>query len=231
MITKDFDPPFWYPYFFIRRAILRGIKQNAPLLKGKLLDFGCGSKPYRSLFEVEEYLGVDFENEGHSHENEEIDIYYDGQQLPFERDHFDSILCSEVFEHVFNLPDILSELNRVLKPGGKMLVTCPFVWKEHEVPHDYARYTLFALEDLFQKKGFRVIVKGKGGNFAETLAQLTVLFLHDTVYGKVARIPIVKHLGIFFLMVIPNLCGRFLSKIFHRKNQLYLSNIIVAEKV
>ena len=45
-------------------------------LNGVLLDFGCGSKPYSSLFKVDEYNGVDFENEGHPHDNEQIDIFF-----------------------------------------------------------------------------------------------------------------------------------------------------------
>ena len=53
------------------------------------MDFGCGSKPYKSLFNVEEYLGVDYYNEGHPHENEQIDVFYDGKNLPFPDNYFD----------------------------------------------------------------------------------------------------------------------------------------------
>ena len=128
------------------------IRQFAPQLQGRLLDFGCGTKPYRGLFtNVSEYIGLDFENEGHSHRNENIDVMYDGKTIPFADKHFDSVFSSEVFEHIFNLEQMIPELNRVMKKGAKLFVTCPFVWNEHELPNDYARYTQFALRHLLEK--------------------------------------------------------------------------------
>ena len=79
------------------------------------MDFGCGSKPYHSILQVEEYIGVDFHNEGHPHDNEQIDVFYDGEKLPFENSYFDSVLCSEVFEHVFNLDEVLAAFCCILK--------------------------------------------------------------------------------------------------------------------
>lgn len=230
MISKEFNPSFFHPYYFIRSRLLRSVKVHAHNLKGRLLDFGCGSKPYKDLFSVDEYIGIDFVNEGHPHDNEQIDVYYDGKTIPFPENSFDSILCSEVFEHVFNLPEILAELNRVLKPGGKILITCPFVWKEHELPHDYARYTLFALKDLLQKNGFEVKTSEKSGNFIQVISQLTVLYLFDAGYSKVNKIPVIRHVFTFIFIFLPNLTGAFLSKLLPSKNQLYFNNIIVAEK-
>ena len=148
------------------------------------MDFGSGSKPYRSLFKVEEYVAVDFYNEGHPHDNEQIDIFYDGKQLPFSDSHFDSVLCSEVFEHIFNLEEILKEINRVMKPEGKILITCPFSWNEHEVPHDFARYTQFALHDILKRNGFQIINFQKTGNFITTITQLWILYFHVILYKK-----------------------------------------------
>jgi len=54
-------------------------------LSGKLLDFGCGRKPYKHLFSFDEYIGLDIVESGHNHEDEEIDVYYDGTKIPFER--------------------------------------------------------------------------------------------------------------------------------------------------
>ncbi len=135
------------PFYFIRRALLKKVEEYAPQLSGKLLDFGCGSKPYQSLFtRASEYTGLDYEGEGHSHVNEKVDVYYDGKKTPFANQTFDSVFSSEVFEHIFNIDEILPEINRVMKKGGKILITCPFVWHEHEVPVDYARYTTVCVE-------------------------------------------------------------------------------------
>ena len=108
MVNKEFNPSISHPLFFIRKGLYTNILKFAPNFKGKLLDFGCGAKPYKDLFvNVEEYIGVDYNSEGHSHQDEAIDFYYDGEVLPFEDNSFDSIFTSEVFEHVFRLHQIL----------------------------------------------------------------------------------------------------------------------------
>src|SRR5580765_2106924 len=93
-ISFEFNPNITYPTYLTRNRLLKNISGNAPELKGVLMDFGCGSKPYRSLFNVEKYIGVDFENPGHPHLNEQIDVFYNGRQLPFENEHFDSVFSS-----------------------------------------------------------------------------------------------------------------------------------------
>ena len=63
-----------------------------------MLDFGCGSKPYKNLFKVKEYVGLDTEESGHNHRNEEIDVLYNGKQIPFVDNSFDSLFSSQVFK-------------------------------------------------------------------------------------------------------------------------------------
>lgn len=229
-MTNEFQPSVFHPYYFIRRGLVSKIRQYKDVLHGKLLDFGCGSKPYKTLFNVKEYIGVDFVNEGHPHDNEQIDIFYDGKTIPVASDHFDSALSSEVFEHVFNLEEVLSELHRVLKSGATLLVTCPFMWKEHEVPNDFARYTQFALKHLLTKHGFRVETLDKSGNFVEVIFQLQVLYFYDNWYPKVRKIPVANFLFRCIFIALPNLAGRLFSKILPAKKQMYFNNIVVATK-
>ena len=234
-IPKSFNPKLSSPYYIIRKKLLQKIIQYSSKLNGKLLDFGCGSKPYKSLFtNVDEYVGIDYENEGHPHMNEQIDVFYDGRRLPFADAYFDSILSSEVFEHVFNLEEILPELNRVLKEHGKILITCPFVWNEHEVPHDYARYTQFALKHLLEKNWFNILVVDKSGDFASTLHQMRMVFIADHflhsmfVIGKIKTITSnIRPL----LMLILNSWFLVKQHFLPKKLDWYLNNIILAEKV
>lgn len=230
-VTSEFNPDITNPYYFMRLGIYQGIRKHSDQMQGRILDFGCGSKPYASLFQFKEYIGVDLENPGHPHDNEEIDIYYDGQNIPLEDGTVDSVLCSEVFEHVFNLPDILKEFQRLLKPGGVLLATCPFVWKEHELPYDYARYTLYALDDLMVSNGFKKVEASKGGNFAEVLTQLTVLFFYDLLYGKANRFWLTRKIYTLLFIIAPNLFGILVSKVFKKQTQMYLNNIILYKKV
>jgi SAM-dependent methyltransferase len=231
MISNEFKPSVFHPYYFIRKGLIGKIQQYSPLLRGRLLDFGCGSKPYKALINnVDEYIGVDYENEGHPHVNEQIDIFYDGKNIPVASDYFDAGLTSEVFEHVFNLEEVLKELHRVLKPGAPLLVTCPFVWKEHEVPNDFARYTHFALRHTLEKNGFRIRTLDKSGNFIEVMFQLRVLYFFDNWYPKLRRIPLIGALSKLLFIAIPNIAGNFLSKILPVSRTMYLNNIVVAEK-
>lgn len=232
MISNEFKPSVFHPYYFIRKGLIGKIRQYSPLLRGRFLDFGCGSKPYKGLItNVDEYIGVDYENEGHPHVNEQIDIFYDGKTIPVAADYFDAGITSEVFEHVFNLEEVLAELHRVLKPGAPLLITCPFVWKEHETPNDFARYTHFALRHMLEKNGFRIHTLDKSGNFIEVLFQLRVLYFYDNWYPKLRRIPLIGAISKLFFIAIPNIAGNFFSKLLPVSRTMYLNNIVVAEKV
>ncbi|MFZ1799253.1 MAG: class I SAM-dependent methyltransferase [Chitinophagaceae bacterium] len=229
-ITRDFDPNIFHPFYIIRRELKKKMEKFAPALSGRLLDFGCGSKPYESLFHVDEYIGLDYYNEGHPHENESIDVFYDGHTFPFEDGHFDSILCSEVVEHIFNLPDILSELARVLKKDGLLLITCPFVWNEHEVPFDYARYTQFALKSLLEKAGFEIVNFEKSGNYRLALTQLKVLYNYNHARKIFGNFFLMRWFYKTFFVCLPNMYGLFLNQMLPADDSLYLNNIILAKK-
>ncbi|MCA0431445.1 MAG: class I SAM-dependent methyltransferase [Bacteroidetes bacterium] len=223
------NPKLSSPFYFARKGLYNAALLFSSYVKGggKLLDFGCGSKPYKSLFKVDEYIGIDFENEGHPHDEEQIDIFYDRGPLPFEDKKFDYLLCTEVFEHMFDLDEKLQEFNRVLKTGGLMFVTCPFVWNEHEVPYDYARYTRFALNDKFEKAGFEVVEFKKEGSFFETHTQLFFL-----VFSRKDKKFKSDDIGFFKTSVIfmVNVFGKFLNKVMPQNDSFYLSNVFVVKK-
>lgn len=229
-IPKEFDPSITQPSYLIRNRLLKNIRTLSPQLKGRLMDFGCGRKPYRSLFSVDEYIGVDFENPGHPHANESIDVFYDGKHIPFADAHFDSIFSSEVFEHIFNLEEILKELNRVLKQGGTMLITCPFVFCEHEVPNDFARYTSFAIRHLLEKNGFEILQQVKSGNSIESIAQLRLVYCHEHLYPKLKKIPVVRSAFRLITYSIINVSTLALTRILPAGKDLYMNNVLLCRK-
>jgi SAM-dependent methyltransferase len=201
------------------------------MLKGRLLDFGCGSKPYRSLFTVEEYTGLDFENPGHPHLNEQIDVFYDGKHMPFQDQTFDAVFSSEVFEHVFNLDEVLKELNRVMRTGAPILVTCPFAICEHEVPNDFARYSSYGLRSLFERHGFEVVHQEKTGDSIEAVAQLWIMYLHQHVNPKFRKIPGLRSAFRLITYTGLNLFALALGRILPRRQDLYLNNVILCQKL
>ena len=147
---------FINPFFFARRALYLRIKSLAHHITGTVLDIGCGSKPYQSFFHCDEYVGIDIES-AKARQHSKADIFYNGEILPFAADHFDSVICTQVLEHVFEPDLFFKEINRVLKSGGRLLLTTPFVWDEHEQPVDFARYTSFGLKHLLMRHGFVVV--------------------------------------------------------------------------
>ena len=226
--NKGFNPSVFHPLYIIRKNLYRGIVRYAALLDGKMMDFGCGSKPYQSLFvNAGEYIGVDYAGEGHSHENEQIDIFYDGKIIPFPDNTFDSILASEVLEHVFNLEEILKELFRVLKPGGKVLITIPFAWNEHEAPTDFGRYTSFGFRDLLERNGFAVLAMDKSSNFVQTLTQLWITYWHTHIIPKFR--PFARVITPCFSF-LANVFGLTVARILPKRYDYYLNLIVVAEK-
>ncbi|MDR0613414.1 MAG: class I SAM-dependent methyltransferase [Dysgonamonadaceae bacterium] len=216
------------PFFFHRYHLSKELKKLAKTLTGKLLDVGCGSKPYQSLFKnISSYTGIDVENEGHSHETEDIDVYYDGKRIPFDDQTFDSILCCEVLEHVPNLNEMLSEINRVLKPDGKFLLTVPFVCFEHELPYDFRRFTEGGLSNELEAHDFDILYHKKEGNYIQVIAYLWISYIRELTYTKN------KYLNILInsIFIFPfTLVGILAHIILPSKKGLYFGIVMLCKK-
>jgi hypothetical protein len=120
-----------------------------------------------------------------------------------------------------------------MKPGGKMLITCPFAWHEHEVPVDYARYTRFALKHLLEKHGFLILVEDKSGDFMMVLNQMRMVYFNEHF---IPRFPLLGR-SKFFRTNIPPLVNPILNAWFSLKHWLlpkskdwYLNNIVLVQK-
>lgn len=230
-LRQQFMPGFtgWLfnPFYLIRKDLLTTFRGLIPMLYGDVLDYGCGRKPYRSLFSVKSYVGADIENPGHSHEQEDIDILFDGKVLPVASESFDCVFSSEVFEHVFEPDSTLREVHRVLKPGGLFLLSIPFVWNEHEVPYDYARYTAFGFPYLLEKHGYEILELRRSGNFIRVIAQLRALY----VYRRIEKLPVSLRLIVGILIISPLLLlGIFWDFIFPKDQSLFFNTVILARK-
>jgi SAM-dependent methyltransferase len=137
------------------------------------------------------------------------------------------VISNEVLEHIFN-PDIfLSEINRVLKDQGILLITVPFVWDEHEQPYDYARYSSFGLKYLLEKYGFKILEYRKSMNDIRIIFQLINAYL----YKKTITSNQYVNLIVTVLLMSPfNILGELLSKILPKNDDLYLDSIVLAQK-
>ena len=159
--VKSKDPHYIH-YYFLIRDIKQAVNAYA---RGHLLDLGCGNKPYRSLYAplTTSQIGCDVIQS----DKNSVDVLCPVTDLKFENEKFDTIICTQVLEHVFEHDKMMSEAFRVLKPGGHLILTVPFAWELHEEPYDFFRYTKHALKELFERTGFEIdYIKPNGGKWA-----------------------------------------------------------------
>lgn len=109
----------------------------------RTLDIGCSNSPYADLFPNR--VGFDIEA------GEGVDVIGDAHSLPFKDGEFEQVLCTEVLEHLHTPQKAIDEISRVLKPGGKLILTTRFLFPLHDVPGDYFRYTKYGLLHLFRE--------------------------------------------------------------------------------
>ncbi|WP_016834353.1 class I SAM-dependent methyltransferase [Herbaspirillum lusitanum] len=216
------------PFYIIRNGLYKEIKHFSPLMQGRILDFGCGSKPYEELFvNAEQYIGVDIKVSGHDHVASKVDFFYDGKTLPFDSSYFDGLVSFETLEHVFEPDSIFSELNRVLKSGGKLMLSVPFVWDEHETPYDFARYTSFGMLHLLSKHGFEVLEYEKTTTYFLTICQMFIAYLYQHVLPKNKWLKQLSQLVFIFPLTVLALG---LNMIFPRRYDFFCNSVIVARK-
>ena len=216
------------PAYFARTELAKHIKQMSGHLSGRTLDVGCGNKPYKDFFNTTEYIGMDYEGV-HDHSNENIDVYYDGITFPFPENYFDSVVCTQVLEHVEHPQILISEIYRVLKPDGKALLTAPLVWGEHEVPHDYTRFTSFGIKKIFEETGFLIIEQQKTLNDIRAGFQMLNFYRFSSTW-KSDRFFIIRLFTRSLFFAFNNISGLILYYIFPKNDDFYIDNLIVAKK-
>lgn len=156
-----------------RRSIFAFVREVADSLPTGtvVLDVGAGDAPYRELFDHCRYLTNDWEASVHERAAES-DIVAPADALPVDGGSVDAVLLTQVLEHVADPGAVLAEAARVLRRGGALFATVPFVWELHELPHDYWRFTPASLERLLTGAGFSdVSIEPRTDGFA-TIAQL-----------------------------------------------------------
>jgi len=169
---------------------------------GRLVDLGCGKVPLYNAYKdyITESLCVDWP--ATIHKNPFLDFECDlNLTLPFENEQFDTIVLSDVLEHISNPQQLCSEMSRILRPGGKVILNVPFFYKLHEVPHDYFRYTKFALLKFANDCRFNVVSIQEMGGLSEVLTDLSSKLL--------VSVPLVGK----YLSILVQWKGRLFSKL------------------
>jgi SAM-dependent methyltransferase len=151
-IRQRIEPRPGDPAYLCLSDLLIAIKTLIPTSAVRVLDYGCGGSPYRSLFtSCQTYHRADLSGDGLDFE------FTDDARLP---DHiggsYDCVLSTQVLEHVLEAPTYLREAYRALRPGGTLVLSTHGMFEEHGCPHDYWRWTGFGLMRAVEDAGFHV---------------------------------------------------------------------------
>jgi SAM-dependent methyltransferase len=182
LIRKLGHVPWFYEGTLTFYTILKEMRLAKKFVqeKGRLLDIGCGSKPYQSLFNNSHYLGVDLKPSVYT------DIIAAASSLPFKKKAFDTVLLLEVLEHVPNPHQVLVEIHHVLKDEGCLIISIPFTARIHGEPNDFIRLTEYGLKNLLSNK-FRIVCLKERGGFILAMGQSFVFFLTENSKHTINR--------------------------------------------
>jgi SAM-dependent methyltransferase len=208
-------------YYFLVKDIKESLEQFAC---GNFLDMGCGNKPYQTIYKplTNAQTGCDIMQS----DKNRVDVICPATDLKFNDNSFDSVLCTQVLEHVYDHHTMMKEIYRVLKPGGHIILTVPFAWELHEEPYDFFRFTKHGLKVLFEEAGFHIdYIKPNGGKWA-AIYQLRNNMLYHSFRKKGLLIKLKKIL--FMELRLTQLRNHFaiwLDKKF--KDEIFTLNYIV----
>lgn len=166
--------PF-HPQWFMFRHQRRDRQWVADHARGRVLDVGCADSWARHVLSQCDYVGLDYPTTASGLYGTRPQVFADGASLPFASASFDTVLLLEVLEHVADAEQVLAEISRVLKPGGVLLTSMPFLYPLHDAPHDYRRYTAPGLTHALRQAGLQpgpVIPRNAGFEAAALLTAI-----------------------------------------------------------
>ena len=146
-----------YGYYLIQKSLIEAVTDLKTKINGNVLDIGCGVMPYKTFLmedgKILNYTGIDLEFSDY-HNKVKPDLFWDGINIPMPDNSVDWVIATEFLEHYFDTAHILKEIKRVLKPGGSLFFSVPFIYSLHEVPYDHHRFTPYSFEKLFINAGY-----------------------------------------------------------------------------
>lgn len=168
---KEVSPKSWV----VNNCVAQLYSEYIPnFVSGQLLDLGCGMCPlYKAYHQYSSSIFcIDWENSIHS--SPYIDLHCDlNKVIPVSDNSFNTIILSDVLEHIEKPSLLLTEAYRLLDTNGVILINVPFLYWIHEQPYDFYRYTEFGLKKLIENAGFKIEVFEVVGGILETWSDLT----------------------------------------------------------
>jgi len=187
-------------------------------VKGRTLDFGAGTAKYQNLIrpQTSEYITFDMIA------GKNIDVVGDVLNPPFKDGEFDTIISTQVLEHVEKPWVMINQIGRILKSGGTCIMTAPFIVPFHADPYDFFRYTETGLTSMFKNEGFEIVESGSYGKIFGVLSEM----IHFSLFSPYESIG--KKLWSRRIVMRIEKIARFLDRFV--KNKVIYSNVYVVAK-
>jgi SAM-dependent methyltransferase len=186
-LARRLDPPTYSDeaeYSYLNNHLIeRSIALLAHEITGVVLEVGCGEQPYKPYFSnVEKIIATDF-----NPARGVFDVVAPACPLPFRDQAFDGIIATEVLEHVPDPAATFCEFYRVLKPGGKVILSTPMYWPAHEQPYDFFRYPGHGLLALASRAGFEVKALCPRGGIYILMGQVILMAIQQYFRNAMVR--------------------------------------------
>ena len=178
-LKRYFQNSWFFPRYIgivYVEPVMREVKTH---VHGMMLDVGCGTRRYELVFTetVDSYIGLDWPE---IKDRALPDVVGDAMKIPFKSDSFDVVLATELMEHLPSPHTFLMEVKRVLREGGALILSVPFMEPIHEAPRDFYRFTPFSLRLLLEEHGFSIRkIWNKGGWWSVVLGSFVNQSLYD----------------------------------------------------
>jgi len=209
---------------FIESSINQYVKAGSTIA-----DVGCGEQPMRPLIKEKggQYIGIDVSQNSQNN----VDIVCSATSIELADNSVDNILCTEVIEHIPDIDKVFSELTRILRSDGYIILTCPFLYFLHEEPHDFNRPTPHLIQHMADKYSLRVVKLEKTGNEIEVICTVFDSILSEYIFSNriVQFVWNVLRIG---PRLLSNSVTLIISKIFDRilNKKYYLTNVVIFQK-
>lgn len=210
--------------------LLREVLKTLPVVKGRVLDIGCGEKPYKDIFAsyIDAYIGIDLPQTLHA--KYAIDVFSNAHYLPFRKDTFDTVLCLEMLEHAEKPLEVLKEIHTVLRKNGVLVLSVPQNYWIHNDPKDFYRFTQQGLVEMVEKQtGFTIqYIHSLGGTrefFVDFICKYLLIKINTGILGKILPQTLKK-----FIVVAPQILYLKLFKNTDMNTLFSAGNIVVAVK-
>jgi len=223
-----FHPQWQFSY--LRKRLIKLIK--AACQDGTVLDIGCGTRwAEKILANNTRYIGLDLPLTGVSYDSRPT-VSAKADQLPFKADSIENVLILDVLEHCPSPDQVIKEISRILKPGGRVIIEVPFIYPIHDAPFDYQRWTRFGLEQLIKSSDLKIATIQAIGSPFETAAIIKNLSNAKTFASLLEQ----KDLLLLLIFLLPittfinNIFACLLTLILPKDETFAFSYQIVASK-